>query len=230
MASSRPLCMETLLGVLIPLTFVAMLALERLFPAQPLPRVRGWLLKGILFFVLGGAFASLLPALVTSLLGEHAPFNLSGLGTVVGGLVGFVAADLVSYAVHRLFHNVPFLWRWAHQMHHSAERLDVAGSAYFHPLDNLLQGGVNTFVLLSLGLSPSAAGLAGYVGFFVATFQHLNVHTPKLMRCTTRAASTPIIMATSCSGTSCSGPSATRRGSADRQAFGMARRAKSVQC
>ncbi|MEO8179719.1 MAG: sterol desaturase family protein [Deltaproteobacteria bacterium] len=171
--------METLLGILIPLTFVAMLVLERLFPARKLPSVRGWLLKGILFFVLGGAFASLLPALITSLLGGRAPLDLTGLGTLTGGVVGFAAADLVSYAGHRIVHNVPFLWRWSHQLHHSAERLDVAGSAYFHPFDNLFQGGLNTLALLSLGLSPTAAGLAGYLGFFVATFQHLNMRTPQ---------------------------------------------------
>jgi len=171
--------METLLGILIPFTFVALLVLERLFPARPLPVVRGWLLKGLLFFVLGGAVAALLPALASSLLGEHAPLNLSGLGTIVGGVVGFAAADLVSYATHRLVHNVPFLWRWSHQLHHSAERLDVAGSAYFHPFDNLLLGGTNTVALLSLGLSPTAAALAGYLGFFVTTFQHLNVRTPQ---------------------------------------------------
>jgi sterol desaturase/sphingolipid hydroxylase (fatty acid hydroxylase superfamily) len=76
-------------------------------------------------------------------------------------------------------HNVPFLWRWSHQLHHSAERLDVAGSAYFHPLDNLFLGGLNTLALLSLGLSPAAAGFAGYLGFFVSTFQHLNMRTPQ---------------------------------------------------
>jgi sterol desaturase/sphingolipid hydroxylase (fatty acid hydroxylase superfamily) len=179
MAASRPLCMETLVGVLIPLTFVAMLVLERLFPARQLPVVRGWLLKGTIFFLLGGAFAALLPALASSVLGEHAPLNLSELGTIVGGVVGFAAADLVTYAGHRIVHNVPLLWRWSHQMHHSAERLDVAGSAYFHPLDNLLLGGLNALTLASLGLSPSAAALAGYLGFFAGTFQHLNLRTPQ---------------------------------------------------
>ena len=64
MARSRPLFMETILGILIPLTFVAMLVLERVFPGRELPKVRGWLLKGIVFFVLLGAMASVIPALV----------------------------------------------------------------------------------------------------------------------------------------------------------------------
>jgi len=158
---------------------VLLLVLERLFPARALPPVRFWLLKGILFFLLGGAIAGLLPGLLTLALGDHVPFHLTGLGNFGGGLIGYLIADLVSYGVHRILHNVPFLWRWAHQLHHSAERLDVAGSVYFHPFDNVVQGGINLLVLLSLGLTPEAAALAGYLGFFVAVFQHLNVRTPR---------------------------------------------------
>ena len=38
-------------------------------------------------------------------------------------------------AWHRTMHANDFLWRWFHQMHHSAERVDVAGAFYFSPLD-----------------------------------------------------------------------------------------------
>jgi len=171
--------METILGILIPVTFVLMLVIERVFPGRPLPKVRGWLLKGIVFFVLGGVVASLIPMLAARVVGTHSPLNLSPLGTILGGLVGFLAGDVVAYAVHRLLHNVPFLWRWTHQMHHSAERVDIAGAAYFHPLDNFVQGSANVFALFLLGLSPEAAALAGYVGFVIGGFQHLNVRTPQ---------------------------------------------------
>lgn len=179
MNRSRPLFMEAILPILIPLTYVVMLVLERVFPARKLPPVRGWLLKGIVFFVLGGAMSALLPALVASALGGHTLLRLGVLGPVIGGIVGFIATDIEAYAVHRLLHNVPFLWRWTHQMHHSAERIDIAGAAYFHPLDNLVQGGLSSLAVLLLGLSPDAAALAGFLGFFVAMFQHWNVRTPQ---------------------------------------------------
>ena len=111
-------------------------------------------------------------------LGTHTLLNLRPLGTVVGGIVGFALADIASYGIHRLLHNVPFFWRWAHQMHHSAERVDIAGSAYLHPVDNFIQGGVNILAVMLLGLSPTAAALAGYISFFVGAFQHMNVRTP----------------------------------------------------
>jgi sterol desaturase/sphingolipid hydroxylase (fatty acid hydroxylase superfamily) len=171
--------METLIGTLVPATFVIMLVLERFFPARKLPEVRGWLPKGIVFFVLTAAMAAPIPAAIAFLMGGHTPLDLRGLGTFAGALVGFLFGDIVSYIVHRTLHNVPFLWRWSHQMHHSAERVDVAGSSYFHPIDNLIGGGTNIFAVMVLGLTPDAALLAGYVSFFIGTFQHMNMRTPQ---------------------------------------------------
>jgi sterol desaturase/sphingolipid hydroxylase (fatty acid hydroxylase superfamily) len=179
MGRSRPPFMETILGILIPLTFVAMLVLERVFPGREQPEVRGWLLKGIIFFVLVGIMASVIPAFAALLIGTHTLLNLRPLGTVVGGILGFALADIASYGIHRLLHNVPQLWRWTHQMHHSAERVDVAGASYGHPVDNFIQGTVNIVAVLLLGLSPGAAALAGYISFFVGVFQHLNMRTPQ---------------------------------------------------
>jgi sterol desaturase/sphingolipid hydroxylase (fatty acid hydroxylase superfamily) len=176
---SRLQGMAAVLALLMPVTFGVLLATERLFPARVLPRVRGWLLKGVVFFVVGGVIGAVLPALVAAAVGERAPVDLRGLGTLGGAAVGFLAADLALYGVHRLIHNVPLLWRWTHQLHHSAERLDVAGSSYFHPFDIALLGGVAALVPALLGITPDAAALAGFVGFFLQTFQHANVTTPQ---------------------------------------------------
>ena len=175
----RPQDMEAILTLLIPVTFLVMLALERAFPARPLPVVKGWLLKGFAFFFLTAVINALVPAALAALVGDRAPLRLAWLGTALGGLVGFLASDLVAYGVHRLLHNVPFLWRWTHQMHHSAERLDIAGGVYFHPLDIAAQVGATSLAVLLLGLSADAAALAGFVSFLAAMFQHLNVRTPR---------------------------------------------------
>jgi len=171
--------METLLTILIPVTFIVMLVIERVFPGRDLPKVRGWLLKGFAFFMMSGIINALLPALFASAVSAHAPLHLSVLPAGVGGVIGFLATDIVAYGVHRLLHNVPFLWRWTHQMHHSAERVDIAGGAYFHPLDISVQIGATSVAVLLLGLSPDGAALAGYLSFLVGMFQHLNVRTPQ---------------------------------------------------
>jgi sterol desaturase/sphingolipid hydroxylase (fatty acid hydroxylase superfamily) len=171
--------MEAILTVLMPLTFVLMIGVERVFPARPLPRVRRWALKCITLFFVLNAVAATLPALAAMAVGAHAPLNLKGLGTVGGGIVAFLVSDLVFYGAHRLVHNVPLLWRWIHQMHHSAERIDVLGSNYGHPFDVLALGGVTVLAVTLLGVSPDAAALAGFIGFFLPTFQHMNVRTPQ---------------------------------------------------
>ena len=171
--------METIITILFPVTFIAALVLERVFPARPLPKVKGWLLKGIAFFVMSAVLGGVVPALLASTVADKAPFKLAWLGAGWGGLLAFVVSDLFGYAAHRTLHNVPFLWRWTHQMHHSAERMDVAGSAYFHPFDIIVQAGLANVVVGLLGVTPEAALMAGYLTFFAGIFQHLNVKTPR---------------------------------------------------
>lgn len=173
--------METIVTLLIPVTFVAMLVVERLFPGRKLPKVRGWLFKGFVFFVLFGAANAIVPALVADALAGKTLVNLSSLGVFGGAIVAFLVGDVVAYAVHRVLHNVPFVWRFTHQMHHSAERLDVAGAVYFHPFDMVAQIAPPTVAVLLLGVSADAAALAGFVSFFYGMFQHLNVKTPRAL-------------------------------------------------
>jgi len=171
--------MEKLVGVLPPVVFVVFLIAERLWPARPLPRVRGWFWKGLLFFMLVGAMMSSLPQVWAGWAHTHRLFNLDGLGTGWGLLVGIVATDFIIYWFHRLRHSVRPLWR-LHQMHHSAERLDVAGAFYFHPLEVVLFAFVTTFIAhIVVGVNAQAAVLVGFYGFFVSVFTHANLRTPR---------------------------------------------------
>jgi sterol desaturase/sphingolipid hydroxylase (fatty acid hydroxylase superfamily) len=171
--------MERAMAVLVPVTFAAMVAVERLRPARALPKVRFWYSKGALFFVVRVLLSSALPALAADALSAHALVHLGWMGTACGGFAGFALADGVSYGVHRLEHNVPLLWRFTHQMHHSAERLDVIGAFYSHPLDLAVQATLNLAAVAALGLTPGAAALAGYLSVFAGSFQHMNVRTPR---------------------------------------------------
>jgi sterol desaturase/sphingolipid hydroxylase (fatty acid hydroxylase superfamily) len=171
--------MEAIFSILIPVTFLALFALERLFPARPLPKVSWWVLKGFIGFVLFGVLNTFIPAFIAEQMTKRvAPVNLQFLG-LGGALVVLVASDVVSYWVHRSLHRFQFVWRWTHQMHHSAERLDIPGAVYFHPFDIAVQIGVPTIFVALLGVTADAAALAGFAGFFLAMFQHLNVKTPR---------------------------------------------------
>jgi sterol desaturase/sphingolipid hydroxylase (fatty acid hydroxylase superfamily) len=171
--------MEAILPLLIPVVFVLGLVLERLFPARQLPKVKGWWLRGVVFFFVAGGINAMLPLVVVTALDGRSLLHLEGLGLVGGALVAFVVTDMLGYWVHRLMHNVQFIWRWTHQMHHSAERLDVLGFSYFHPFDIAITTIFGTAMSALLGVTPDAAALAGFIGFLYAVFQHLNVRTPR---------------------------------------------------
>src|SRR5262245_22905380 len=130
--------MEDIVSLLIPVLFVVSIVAERLFPARPLPKVRHWLLKGFFFFVLTGAINALVPALIGPRLGMLTVVDSSRLGLLGSAFVALLASEFLAYWLHRSMHRFMTLWRWTHQMHHSAERVDVAGAVYFHPFDTTL--------------------------------------------------------------------------------------------
>lgn len=164
--------------LLFPLTFALLSIAEALFPARPLPRVPGWRLLGLSFFVLSGIINSAIPPLWSGFAARLTLFHLASLGTVGGALVGVLAFELANYFWHRARHASATLFR-VHQMHHSAERFDVTGSAFTHPIDLVSVTALGSFSASILGVSAPAAALAGYVGFFLSTFQHANVRTPR---------------------------------------------------
>ena len=90
----------------------------------------------------------------------------------------FVAAmfvtDLFAYMAHRLFHAVPFLWRF-HQVHHSSELLDWLAASRLHVVDILVTRAFGFIPLYVLGFSHSA--IIAYLTWtsFQAIFIHSNV-------------------------------------------------------
>jgi sterol desaturase/sphingolipid hydroxylase (fatty acid hydroxylase superfamily) len=172
---------EDLILILILATYFGMLAIERLWPAREFPPVPWWTAIGVALLVLMLAVGTVLPLyLPVEWLAAHRLFDLSGLGVVLGVLIGYPVVALVNALYHRLVHAVPVLWRWTHQLHHSAVRVDIPGSALFHPTDmvafTVLPLGVSVFVL---GLAPAAAAWVGYITLFYGLFQHWNVRTPQ---------------------------------------------------
>jgi sterol desaturase/sphingolipid hydroxylase (fatty acid hydroxylase superfamily) len=167
-------------ALIVPLAmFVGLVVVEWLWPARALPEAGRWRLKGLLFMGLYFVVASTAPLLWTTWLGEHRLMDASGLGTWGGAAFAFVVVELGIYAWHRTMHRVDFLWRWFHQMHHSAERVDVFGAFYFHPLDMLGFTFVGSLALVwATGVTAEAAGIANLLATFLAMLQHANIKTP----------------------------------------------------
>jgi sterol desaturase/sphingolipid hydroxylase (fatty acid hydroxylase superfamily) len=160
--------------------YVLLLALDFVAPARKFPAVAHWRWKGLALFVLNMGAFSTLPFLWDEWLGQYRLVDATGLPVWAGALLAIVVAQLFNYVWHRAMHNVPFLWRWFHQVHHSAERIDIFGAFYFHPLDVVGFAFVGSLALvLGVGVRPEAAVIASAFLTFCAYFGHANVRTPR---------------------------------------------------
>jgi sterol desaturase/sphingolipid hydroxylase (fatty acid hydroxylase superfamily) len=136
------------------LLFTALLApLELLFPARRNQRLirAGWL-TDLLHFTLNPFLISLGGALLLSLFAALIP-PLELLRRQPWALQFaeiFVVSELLTYWVHRLSHEVPWLWRF-HAVHHSNSELDFLAAHRQHPLEAIWLVGVANLPVVALG-------------------------------------------------------------------------------
>ena len=159
--------------------FAALALWEMLSPARVLPRVRGWRTKGLLAFGAYLGISSYLPFLWAEWLAPLQWFDLSSLGTLAGAALGVLVYEAGVWAWHRSLHGSNTLWRYLHQWHHSAERLDTWGAFWFSPLDMAGWTALFSMALTLVGLSPSAIFATVCATTFLSVIQHANVRTPR---------------------------------------------------
>jgi len=169
-----------LIGLLPLVTYVVLAVTEHRWPARAFPPRRGWHWVGIAFLLVLATLGTVVPlVLPVDWMAAHRLLDGTRLGIVGGTAVGFLLFELLIYAWHRSAHRVDLLWRGFHQVHHSPRRVDMPGSVLFHPLEMLVQIGLQLFTtVIVLGLDPIAAALVGYLVAFYGMFQHWNVRTP----------------------------------------------------
>ena len=170
-----------LVGLLVPTFYFTMLAVEWRWPAREFPARSGWRWLGIAFLLLIATVGAVVPlVLPLDWLATHRWLHGSRLGVAGGAAAGWIALSALAYAYHRACHAVPLMWRLLHQVHHSPQRVDISGSALFHPLEMVAQTLLQLFVtVIVLGLDPLAAALVGVIAAFHGMFQHWNVNTPQ---------------------------------------------------
>lgn len=160
--------------------FAGFAALDLLAPARTFPKLPFWKAKGLASAVLYYLISTRAPFLWDGVLAEHTLIDASGLSLWAQAPLALIVLQLGVYAWHRTMHGSDILWRWFHQTHHSAERVDIWGSLYFHPLDMLGFAFVGSFMLVFvLGVSPEAVLIAFSISTFCALFQHSNLRTPR---------------------------------------------------
>lgn len=159
--------------------FSGLMLWERLAPGRTLPPVHGWLPRALASFALYLMLSAYLPLLWGDALASLQWFDLSRWPTAAAAAAGVLVYELGAYAYHRAMHTFTPLWRLLHQMHHSAERLDVASAFWFSPLDMVGWTLLASVAFTLIGLPPQAATPAILFITFLAIFQHANVRTPR---------------------------------------------------
>lgn len=82
--------------------------------------------------------------------------------------------DFGLYAMHRVSHVQPFLWR-LHMLHHSPERIYWMNGGRRHPISALMLAGPSVTILLLVGATPVAVGAWLAILGIHLSFQHSNL-------------------------------------------------------
>lgn len=88
-----------------------------------------------------------------------------------------VLLDLLTYALHRAYHRIPFFWRF-HVVHHTDLDLDVSSASRFHTGEVLFSSVVKLGAITVLGIPPFGLVVFEIAMLACAQFQHANVRVP----------------------------------------------------
>ncbi|MBO9670183.1 MAG: sterol desaturase family protein [Sphingobium sp.] len=159
--------------------FVAFVIADHLGKRTAFPDVRYWRLMGTISFILYFAIGTFAPFMWDGFLGGHQLFNGSNLPFWAQVVVGFLVVEFGIYFWHRTMHAFDPVWRLTHQMHHSAERMDIWGAYYFHPVDMAGWALLSSLCLVWIvGLTPEATLVVAVLATIPGMFQHANFKTP----------------------------------------------------
>jgi sterol desaturase/sphingolipid hydroxylase (fatty acid hydroxylase superfamily) len=154
--------------------FVVVIALglaEERVPARPTPGFnrRRWI-ANIAIAVIGVASVQLLipdPAATSR-----------GAVTWLEIVFGVLALDLLRYAIHRLAHALPVLWR-LHAVHHSDPQLDLSTAFRHHPIETLLVGAAMAGAIAWSEMATVSLVIYGSISVLLAPIQHGNCRLPE---------------------------------------------------
>jgi sterol desaturase/sphingolipid hydroxylase (fatty acid hydroxylase superfamily) len=163
--------------------------LERLTPWRKSQKVfRKGFLQDLFWLVFNGHFLGVLLAMVTGKtvqvfntflfkLGLPVPESLALLANAplwLQFIIFFVLKDFVEWNIHRLLHNVPWLWEF-HKLHHSIEELDWIGNFRFHWGEVVVYKTLSYLPLVILGVDGYVILAIAVVNTLMQDINHANL-------------------------------------------------------
>lgn len=165
---------EVLMAVLL-IGLVVLSLIEKLTPYRARPGTGRWpnVALGVCSHVIGRAAVPI--GLGTFAMSWHAGLLHSVTMPMWARVVlGVVMLDAIKYGQHRLFHKVPFFWRF-HRVHHSDKHLDVTTAMRFHPGQMLISVGISMLAVMALGLPMATIFLFALLNELVLLITHTNL-------------------------------------------------------
>src|SRR6266403_2856946 len=165
------------------ITILVFVPLERVFALHPEQKAfrRDWA-NDLVFLLFNGLLIKLgLLAVIAVSIFAATQIVPASFQAAVGNLpywvqipMVIVLSDLGFYWTHRMFHAVPWLWRF-HSIHHSIEELDWLAATRVHPVDQILTKGVSLIPIVALGFSELAIGVYALLYHWQSFLIHSNV-------------------------------------------------------
>ncbi len=157
--------------------------LERIVPLHRKQKIlrRHWQNDLVYLFLNGVAVTLGLLVLIAGLMGAIHATVPDAVGTTMRSqpvwlevIEVIVVADLGFYVAHRLFHAIPFLWRF-HVIHHSIEEMDWLAAHRVHPVDQVLTKAASFLPVFALGFSDYAVAIFGVIYHWQSLLIHSNI-------------------------------------------------------
>ncbi len=177
---------ETSIRLSIFITLLVLLTLGQQFFPRRKPQYstpKRWLTNFSIVIIdsllVRGLLGLVLPVLVAQWsmeqqLGLFNQIEFSGFLTVI---LCVVLLDGLIYWQHRLFHNIPMLWR-LHRVHHYDKDYDLSTALRFHPVEILLSVLIKNLAIIILGAPVLAVLIFESLLNGMALFNHANLKLP----------------------------------------------------
>ncbi|MDC9509167.1 MULTISPECIES: sterol desaturase family protein [Pseudoalteromonas] len=163
---------------------VIMMLLESRMPARksPIKSTTRWLANFGLVFAASVIARLSVPIGLTAVAlynQEHGIglFNQIATPSSVAIIISILLLDIVIYWQHRLFHQVPILWR-LHRVHHADAHVDTSTGLRFHPIEIVLSILIKLIAVTALGVPAIAVLIFEIALNGLALFNHANIRLP----------------------------------------------------
>lgn len=162
---------------------VIFIPIERLFRQVNQPIFRYEWREDLFYFLISTLFVQTLTylSLAPSMIALAATDWASGFRNFVASqpwILQFVAVmfftDLVQYWFHRIFHQVPALWKF-HAVHHSAQAMDWLAGSRMHLVEVIVLRGVTTLPMYLLGFAEPVLYAYIFFVYLLSVFIHSNL-------------------------------------------------------